>query len=130
MATTRDKRSKPAKKTENRSPATRSAKPANASKRTEAIANTVAFRPNDEDRRVIAELKREGESASDLLRRALKQLEREARREAMYADMARLAHEDLSDEPDDWGVAEGGGVVDLRGSAAHQEFDPDRKPGR
>ncbi|MDI3422873.1 ribbon-helix-helix domain-containing protein [Streptomyces luteolus] len=114
MATIRDKRSKPAK----------------TPKRTEAIANTVAFRPNDEDRRVIAELKREGESASDLLRRALKQLEREARREAMYADMARLAHEDLSDEPDDWGVAEGGGVVDLRGSTAHEEFDPNGKSGR
>ncbi|MFD4481532.1 hypothetical protein ACFWPU_36225 [Streptomyces sp. NPDC058471] len=76
------------------------------------VANTVAFRTSDEDKRVIAGLLKEGESASDLLRRALRRLEREALRDQMYADMARLADEDLSDEPDDWTVAEDGTIID------------------
>jgi len=80
----------------------------------ENVANTVAFRTNDEDKRIIATLIRDGEAASDLLRRALRVMERDAARERMYADMARLASEDLSDEPDDWELDDSGKIVDLR----------------
>jgi len=62
----------------------------------------VAFRPTDEDRRIIESAKRPDESVTDVIRRALRSLAREdwlwqARKEA-----GRLADENLSAEQDAW----------------------------
>ncbi|WP_198587077.1 hypothetical protein [Glycomyces xiaoerkulensis] len=71
---------------------------------------TIGFRPTDEDEQIIQSFKREGESASDVLRRGLRSLERTAWEERARADMARLALEDPSDEPDDWEYDESGDI--------------------
>ncbi|MFB9658157.1 hypothetical protein ACFQS3_18105 [Glycomyces mayteni] len=70
----------------------------------------IGFRPTDDDERIIQSFKREGESTSDVLRRGLRSLERLAWEEEARADMARLALEDLSQEPDDWEYAEDGSI--------------------
>jgi Arc/MetJ-type ribon-helix-helix transcriptional regulator len=70
----------------------------------------IGFRPTDDDERIIQSFKREGESTSDVLRRGLRSLERLAWEEEARADMARLALEDLSGEPDDWEYDEHGNV--------------------
>lgn len=70
----------------------------------------IGFRPTDDDERIIQSFKREGESTSDVLRRGLRSLERLAWEEQARADMARLALEDLSDEPDAWEYDETGGI--------------------
>ncbi|NUQ87156.1 MAG: hypothetical protein HOQ43_01635 [Glycomyces artemisiae] len=70
----------------------------------------IGFRPTDDDERIIQSFKREGESTSDVLRRGLRSLERLAWEEDARADMARLALEDLSQEPDDWEYAEDGSI--------------------
>ena len=62
----------------------------------------MAFRPTDEDRRIIESAKRPDESVTDVIRRALRSLAREdwlwqARKEA-----GRLADENLSAEQDAW----------------------------
>lgn len=45
---------------------------------------------------------REGERKSDVIRRALRLLEREVWIAQARADAERIADEDLSDEPDAW----------------------------
>ncbi|THV27673.1 hypothetical protein [Glycomyces paridis] len=70
----------------------------------------IGFRPTDDDERIIHSFKREGESTSDVLRRGLRSLERLAWEEEARADMARLALEDLSGEPDDWEYDENGDI--------------------
>jgi aryl carrier-like protein len=67
----------------------------------------IGFRPTDDDERIIHSFKREGESTSDVLRRGLRSLERLAWEEEARADMARLALEDLSNEPDAWEYGDG-----------------------
>lgn len=70
----------------------------------------VGFRPTDDDERIIESFKREGESTSDVLRRGLRSLERLAWEDQARADRARLALEDLSNEPDAWEYDERGDI--------------------
>ncbi|MBT2479132.1 hypothetical protein [Streptomyces sp. ISL-94] len=66
------------------------------------MATTIGFRPTEEDERIIAAATREGERTSDVIRRALRLLEREVWLTKARADAERLADEDLSDEADAW----------------------------
>jgi hypothetical protein len=61
---------------------------------------SVGFRPTAEDLGVIEANRREGEKTSDVIRRALRLLDREACEERARADMRRLSDEDLSSEQD------------------------------
>ncbi|THV41741.1 hypothetical protein [Glycomyces buryatensis] len=70
----------------------------------------IGFRPTDDDERIIQSFKREGENTSDVIRRGLRSLERLAWEEQARADMAKLALEDLSDEPDEWEYDESGDI--------------------
>jgi mRNA interferase MazF len=63
---------------------------------------SVGFRPTEEDLRVIEANRREDEKTSDVIRRALRLLDREAWEERARADMHRLRNEDLSAEADAW----------------------------
>ena len=63
---------------------------------------SVGFRPTEEDLRVIEANRREDEKTSDVIRRALRLLDREAWEERARADMHRLRSEDLSAEADEW----------------------------
>jgi len=63
---------------------------------------SVGFRPTEEDLRVIEANRREDEKTSDVIRRALRLLDREAWEERARADMHRLRDEDLSAEADAW----------------------------
>ncbi len=63
---------------------------------------SVGFRPTEEDLRVIEANRRENEKTSDVIRRALRLLDREAWEERARADMQRLRSEDLSAEPNAW----------------------------
>lgn len=63
---------------------------------------SVGFRPTEEDLRVIEANRREDEKTSDVIRRALRLLDREAWEERARADMHRLKNEDLSSEADTW----------------------------
>ena len=71
---------------------------------------SIGFRPTAEDNEIIQAHKRPDESTSDVLRRALRALERERWTKQAREDMERIAAsgEDLSDEPDDWGYDEDG----------------------
>lgn len=69
----------------------------------ERMATTIGFRPNDEDQRIIDAAMRTGErTTSDVLRRALRLLDREVWLQQARADAERLCDEDLSEEPDAW----------------------------
>jgi hypothetical protein len=63
---------------------------------------SVGFRPTEEDLRLIEANRREDEKTSDVIRRALRLLDREAWEERARADMHRLKSEDLSSEADTW----------------------------
>lgn len=63
---------------------------------------SVGFRPTEEDLRVIEANRRGDEKTSDVIRRALRLLDREAWEERARADMRRLRSEDLSAEQDAW----------------------------
>ena len=63
---------------------------------------SVGFRPTEEDLRVIEANRRQDEKTSDVIRRALRLLDREAWEERARADMHRLKSEDLSAEADAW----------------------------
>jgi Arc/MetJ-type ribon-helix-helix transcriptional regulator len=67
-----------------------------------SMASTIGFRPTEEDERIIKSAMREGDSTSDVIRRALRLLEREAWLTQARADAERLADEDLSAEEDAW----------------------------
>ncbi len=62
----------------------------------------VAFRPTEEDRRIIEAAKRPDEGVTDVIRRALRLLEREDWLKQARADAERLADEELSTEEDAW----------------------------
>ena len=68
---------------------------------------SVGFRPTEEDLRVIEANRRADEKTSDVIRRALRLLDREAWEERARADMHRLRSEDLSAEPDAWEYGRG-----------------------
>jgi hypothetical protein len=63
---------------------------------------SVGFRPTEEDLRVIEANRHEDEKTSDVIRRALRLLDREAWEDRARADMHRLRSEDLSAEADAW----------------------------
>jgi antitoxin ParD1/3/4 len=63
---------------------------------------SVGFRPTEEDLRVIEANRRKDEKTSDVIRRALRLLDREAWEDRARADMHRLKGEDLSTEADGW----------------------------
>lgn len=63
---------------------------------------TIGFRPTQEDERIIGAAMRSGEHKSDVIRRALRLLEREVWVKQARADASRLRDEDLLDEPDAW----------------------------
>ena len=62
----------------------------------------IGFRPTVEDERILAEATREGETTSDVLRRALRLLDYSVWLDQARADAGRLADEDLRDEPETW----------------------------
>ncbi|TLG08799.1 hypothetical protein FEK35_16590 [Nocardia cyriacigeorgica] len=66
--------------------------------------STIAFRATEADQALVRELAREGETTSDVLRRALRVLERERWQAQMQADADRIEAEgeDLNAEPDAW----------------------------
>jgi antitoxin ParD1/3/4 len=66
------------------------------------MATTIGFRPTSEDAKIISAALREGERTTDVIRRALRLLEREVWLEQARADAERLAAEDLSAEEDAW----------------------------
>ncbi len=63
---------------------------------------TIGFRPSEEDERIIQAAMREGERTSDVIRRALRLLEREVWLSQARSDAERLADEDLGSEQDSW----------------------------
>lgn len=71
---------------------------------------SVGFRPTAEDLSVIEANRREGETTSDVIRRALRLLDREAWEERARQDMRRLRSEDLSADPDEWDYDENGDI--------------------
>ncbi|HZD99551.1 MAG TPA: hypothetical protein VE132_15465 [Micromonosporaceae bacterium] len=68
------------------------------------MSNVIGFRATPEDERIIDAAAFDGESKSDVIRRALCLLDRQARREQIWADMERVAAsgENLGDLPDEW----------------------------
>jgi Arc/MetJ-type ribon-helix-helix transcriptional regulator len=66
------------------------------------MATTIGFRPTEEDTRIIEAAMRTGEKTSDVIRRALRLLDREVWLAQAHADAERLADEDLSAEEDAW----------------------------
>ncbi|MEU1982237.1 hypothetical protein [Nocardia sp. NPDC019395] len=66
--------------------------------------STIAFRATAEDRALVRELMREGETTTDVLRRALRALHQERWDAQMQADADRIeaSGEDLGAEPDAW----------------------------
>lgn len=70
----------------------------------------VGFRPTEDDLRVIEANRHSGENTSDVIRRALRLLDREAWEERARADMHRLKSEDLSAEADAWDYDADGNV--------------------
>ena len=71
---------------------------------------SVGFRATEEDLRVIEANRREGEKTSDVIRRALRLLDREAWEERARADMRRLRSEELSAEADEWEYDDDGNI--------------------
>jgi antitoxin ParD1/3/4 len=66
------------------------------------MSTTIGFRPTEEDERIIKAAMRADERTSDVIRRALRLLERETWLIQARADAERLADEDLSAEGDAW----------------------------
>ena len=66
------------------------------------MSKTIGFRPTEEDERIMREAMREDERTADVIRRALRLLDREAWLARAREDAERLADEDLSSEADAW----------------------------
>ena len=66
------------------------------------MATTIGFRPSEEDERIIKAAARPNERTSDVIRRALRLLEREVWLTRARSDAERLADENLSGEADAW----------------------------
>jgi antitoxin ParD1/3/4 len=66
------------------------------------MATTIGFRPTEEDERIIKAAMREDERTSDVIRRALRLLDREVWLSRARSDAERLAEENLADEKDAW----------------------------
>lgn len=63
---------------------------------------TIGFRPTEEDEQIIRAAMRSGEGKSDVIRRALRLLEREVWIKQARADAERLSEESLTDDQDAW----------------------------
>lgn len=66
------------------------------------MATTIGFRPTADDERIIKAAMRPNERTSDVIRRALRLLERQVWLTQARADAERLADEDLTREADAW----------------------------
>jgi hypothetical protein len=66
------------------------------------MAATIGFRPTEDDQRIIQAAMREGERTTDVIRRALRLLEREHWLSRAHEDAERLTDEDLNDEDEAW----------------------------
>ena len=66
------------------------------------MSKTIGFCPTADDERIIREAMRDDERSADVIRRALRLLDREAWVVRARGDAERLASEDLSDEADAW----------------------------
>jgi antitoxin ParD1/3/4 len=66
------------------------------------VATTIGFRPTDEDERIIKAAIRPDERTSDVIRRALRLLEREVWLSQARSDAESLAAENLGNEDDAW----------------------------
>ena len=66
------------------------------------MATTITFRPTVDDERIIDHARHGDENTTDVIRRALRLLDREQWLQQFRADAARLADEDLNSEPDAW----------------------------
>lgn len=66
------------------------------------MATTIGFRPTEEDERIIKTAIRPDERTSDVIRRALRLLDREVWLSRAREDAERLADEDLTTEADAW----------------------------
>ena len=66
------------------------------------MASSIGFRPTEEDERIIKAAMRPDERTSDVIRRALRLLEREVWLRQARIDAERLACEDLTAESDAW----------------------------
>ncbi|MGH3660322.1 MAG: hypothetical protein ACRDT8_18080 [Micromonosporaceae bacterium] len=66
------------------------------------MARTIGFRPTEEDEKIIRTAMRDDEGTSDVIRRALRLLDREVWVSVARADAERLAEEDLTDEQHAW----------------------------
>ncbi len=68
------------------------------------------FKPTEEDQRIVNENRQEGESITDVMRRALRLLDQQRWEDQARADMYRLRDEDLSDESPAWERDEAGNI--------------------
>jgi antitoxin ParD1/3/4 len=66
------------------------------------MGRTIGFRPTEDDERILREAMRDDERTADVIRRALRLLDREAWLARAREDAERLADEDLSHEADAW----------------------------
>jgi antitoxin ParD1/3/4 len=66
------------------------------------MAKAIGFRPTEEDEQIIRSAMRDDERTSDVIRRALRLLEREVWLHRAREDAERLADEDISGEQDAW----------------------------
>jgi antitoxin ParD1/3/4 len=87
---------------------------------------SVGFRPTEEDLRVIEANRRQDETTSDVIRRALRLLDREAWEERARCDMRRLKNEDLSAEADTWEYDDDGNIRIIDTSITVQAKPADR----
>nr|WP_300142164.1 hypothetical protein [Propionicimonas sp.] len=66
------------------------------------MAHVIGFRPTPEDERILAKSVRDGETTSDVLRRALRLLDYDQWLEQAHTDARALHDEDLHTEPESW----------------------------
>lgn len=66
------------------------------------MARTIGFRPTEDDEKILRAARRGDEHTSDVIRRALRLLEREVWLARARADAERLSNEDLAGERDSW----------------------------
>ena len=88
---------------------------------------SVGFRPTEEDLRIIDANRLKDEKTSDVIRRALRLLDREAWEARAREDMHRLRSEDLSAEPDEWEY-DAGGTIKITGTDRTVPVRPQDQP--
>ncbi|WP_019930548.1 hypothetical protein [Nocardia sp. BMG111209] len=66
------------------------------------MAATITFRPTPDDERIIDRARHDDENTTDVIRRALRLLDRQEWLQQAQSDAERLRDEDLNDEPEAW----------------------------